>query len=53
MLFHVEGESPVAPDLFDFWVEMPPHGLVKPKDYLAGGPRETPPSSAWCRTSTG
>ena len=28
VLFHVEGESEVAPDLFDFWVEMPPHGLV-------------------------
>ena len=43
MLFHVEGASKVAADLFDFWVEMPPHGLVTPKDYLAGGPRETPP----------
>ena len=38
VLFHVEGESPVAPELFDFWVEMPPHGLVGPKDYLVGGP---------------
>ena len=43
VLFHVEGESKVAPDLFDFWVEMPPHGLVGPKDYLAGGPQPTPP----------
>ena len=43
VLFHVEGESPVAPELFDFWVEMPPHGLVGPKDYLAGGPKPTPP----------
>ena len=43
VLFHVEGASKVAADLFDFWVEMPPHGLVTPKDYLAGGPRETPP----------
>jgi hypothetical protein len=42
VLFHVEGESTVAPDLFDFWVEMPPHGLVTPKDYLAGGPQEAP-----------
>ena len=42
VLFHVEGESPVEPTLFDFWVEMPPHGLVKPKDYLAGGPQEAP-----------
>jgi hypothetical protein len=44
VLFHVEGESAVAPELFDFWVEMPPHGLVGPKDYLAGGPQETPPA---------
>jgi hypothetical protein len=43
VLFHVEGESAVAPDLFDFWVEMPPHGLVAPKDYLAGGPNGTLP----------
>jgi hypothetical protein len=43
VLFHVEGESPVAPDLFDFWVEMPPHGLVGAGDYLAGGPQEIPP----------
>ena len=43
VLFHVEGESAVAPDLFDFWVEMPPHGLVGPKDYLAGGPNGTRP----------
>lgn len=43
VLFHVEGESEVAPELFDFWVEMPPHGLVGPKDYLAGGPQPTPP----------
>ena len=47
------GRHPVAPDLFDFWVETPPHGLVAPKDYLAGGPRQTPPDSAWSRTSTG
>jgi lipopolysaccharide biosynthesis protein len=43
VLFHVEGERAVAPDLFDFWVEMPPHGLVGPKDYLAGGPQPAPP----------
>jgi hypothetical protein len=42
VLFHVEGEAKVAPDLFDFWIEMPPHGLVAPKDYIAGGPQETP-----------
>ncbi len=37
--FHIEGENPVADDLFDFWVEMPPHGLVTPDDYLFGGPQ--------------
>ncbi len=36
--FHVTGAHPVAPDLVDFWVEMPPHGLVAPQDYLIGGP---------------
>ena len=43
VLFHVEGESPVAPELFDFWVEMPPHGLVGQKDYLVGGPEPPAP----------
>ena len=43
VLFHVEGESAVDPALFDFWVEMPPHGLVGPKAYLAGGPQGTLP----------
>ena len=43
VLFHVEGESPVDPALFDFWIEMPPHGLVGSKDYLVGGP--TPPAA--------
>ena len=37
--FHVEGTHPVAADLFDFWVEMPPHGLVEGPDYLFGGPQ--------------
>lgn len=37
VLFHVEGENPVAETLFDFWVEMPPHGLVTGKDCLFGG----------------
>ncbi|QIZ82687.1 Rhamnan synthesis protein F [Thalassovita gelatinovora] len=36
--FHVEGENPVADDIFDFWVEMPPHGIVTLNDYLYGGP---------------
>ncbi len=36
--FHgAEGDS-LAADLVDFWIEMPPHGLVEPEDYLFGGP---------------
>ncbi|MFU1478516.1 glycoside hydrolase family 99-like domain-containing protein [Roseovarius sp. C7] len=35
--FHVGGKSPVDPALFEFWVEMPPHGLVKGEDYIFGG----------------
>ena len=38
VLFHLDGDSPVAEDLFDFWIEMPPHGLVRAdEDYLFGG----------------
>ena len=37
VLFHIEGDNPVSTDLFDFWVEMPPHGLVGGSDYLYGG----------------
>jgi len=37
--FHVEGDHPVAEDLFDFWVEMPPHGSVGADEYLWGGPQ--------------
>lgn len=36
--FHQAGDAQVPPDLFDFWVEMPPHGLVGAADYLFGGP---------------
>lgn len=36
--FHVAGEHPVDPALFDFWIEMPPHGLVGGGEYLFGGP---------------
>lgn len=36
--FHVDGENPVDDDLFDFWIEMPPHGMVTLEDYLFGGP---------------
>ncbi len=39
VLFHVAGQTPVEPDLFDFWIEMPPHGLVGADDYLFGGPQ--------------
>ncbi len=36
--FHVEGDHAVTAETFDFWVEMPPHGLVNAPDYLFGGP---------------
>lgn len=36
--FHLDGPHPVPSDAVDFWVEMPPHGLVAPPDYLHGGP---------------
>ena len=35
--FHVNGRSEVPAELFDFWVEMPPHGLVEGPDYVFGG----------------
>lgn len=35
--FHIKGTNPVPDDLFDFWVEMPPHGSVGEDDYLYGG----------------
>lgn len=41
VLFHIDGPQPVPPDAVDFWVEMPPHGLVQPPDYLHGGPDGT------------
>lgn len=34
--FHRPGEHPVPEDAFDFWVEMPPHGLMGPKEVLHG-----------------
>lgn len=37
--FHIEGDHPVEDTLFDFWVEMPPHGIVTVDDYLFGGPQ--------------
>jgi lipopolysaccharide biosynthesis protein len=36
--FHVSGEAEVPDDLVDFWVEMPPHGVVDAQAYLHGGP---------------
>jgi len=41
VVFHIEGESEVADELFDFWIEMPPHGLVTLDDYLVGGPSKS------------
>ncbi|WP_276717489.1 glycoside hydrolase family 99-like domain-containing protein [Pseudooceanicola nitratireducens] len=35
--FHITGEAEVAEGLFDFWIEMPPHGLVKNESYVFGG----------------
>lgn len=37
VLFHVLGDGAVADGLFDFQVEMPPHGLVGADDYIVGG----------------
>lgn len=37
--FHVAGESEVPDGVFDFWIEMPPHGMVEGDDFLVGGPR--------------
>ncbi|MBL4929606.1 glycoside hydrolase family 99-like domain-containing protein [Fuscibacter oryzae] len=37
--FHIAGPQVVVADVFDFWVEMPPHGLVTAEDYLFGGPQ--------------
>jgi len=35
--FHVAGASDVPEDVFDFWIEMPPHGLVTSAEYVFGG----------------
>ncbi|MEQ3625636.1 MAG: glycoside hydrolase family 99-like domain-containing protein [Celeribacter sp.] len=35
--FHLEVDAPLADELFDFWIEMPPHGVVRPQDYRVGG----------------
>lgn len=36
--FHVAGAHPVPEGAFDFWVEMPPHGLVGPREVLHSPP---------------
>lgn len=36
--FHVQGAQFVPEGLFDFYIDMPPHGLVVEEDYLFGGP---------------
>ena len=35
----VTGKQQVSEQSFDFWIEMPPHGLVQGEDYLFGGTR--------------
>ncbi|TMV59395.1 glycosyl transferase family 1, partial [Thioclava sp. BHET1] len=37
--FHLPQADPLPEDLVDFWIEMPPHGLVTPEAYRFGGPR--------------
>ncbi len=41
VLFHGDDRGAEFADLFDFMIEMPPHGLVKPGMYLAGGDAKT------------
>lgn len=36
--FHIAGKTKIPEGTFDFWVEMPPHGMVGASDYLFGGP---------------
>ncbi|MEP2291904.1 MAG: glycoside hydrolase family 99-like domain-containing protein [Paracoccaceae bacterium] len=36
--FHVNGETILPDDVVDFWIEMPPHGLVGNDDFIYGGP---------------
>lgn len=38
VLFHLDRDTTPWADSFDFWVEMPPHGLVQAEHYLFGGP---------------
>lgn len=39
--FHLSPEKTFAEDLFDFWIEMPPHGLVQAQDFRWTSPLET------------
>ncbi|ARC35270.1 glycosyl transferase family 1 (plasmid) [Paracoccus yeei] len=39
VLFHLDRDKDHRQDCFDFWIEMPPHGLVQGDDYLFGGPK--------------
>lgn len=39
VLFHLDRDIDQRQDCFDFWIEMPPHGLVQGDDYLFGGPK--------------
>lgn len=36
--FHMKGNAHIPEGTFDFFVEMPPHGLVGGEEYLFGGP---------------
>lgn len=38
VLFHLDRDAGHRAEGFDFWIEMPPHGLVQGEDYLFGGP---------------
>ncbi len=40
--FHLKGAAPLPEDAVDFWIEMPPHGLVGNEDFIYGGPSGNP-----------
>lgn len=40
--FHLEEDMEEYANEIDFWVEMPPHGMVSASDYLYGGVRNDP-----------
>lgn len=37
--FHVPGTQEIPEGLFDFYIDMPPHGMVDEDNYLFGGPQ--------------